>query len=252
MRIVCISDTHSLHSQLSIPEGDLLIHAGDCLNHGTLDELLDFNTWLGTLPHRFKILSAGNHDYAFQDNPTKARALVTNATYLEDEGVQIEHLFLWGSPWTPRFFNMALNATRGPQIADRWDQNPSKTDILVTHGPPWGIRDEIQVDGRIKNVGCQDLRETVANLRLKLHVFGHVHKGYGSEHQEDCTYINACNCSPKAAPRYCAGNQRAGLSFDSWSMTRMPPPGSRPSTDLGTNASASYSQNVRIKHNGGR
>jgi predicted phosphodiesterase len=29
IKIVCISDTHGLHRNLSIPEGDILIHAGD-------------------------------------------------------------------------------------------------------------------------------------------------------------------------------------------------------------------------------
>lgn len=71
MRIVCISDTHSMHRQIQVPDGDLLIHAGDCLGVGTLDELEDLDRWFSELPHRNKILIAGNHDWCFQDEPMK-------------------------------------------------------------------------------------------------------------------------------------------------------------------------------------
>ena len=61
MKLVCISDTHSMHRRIpEIPEGDVLIHSGDCLGAGTLDNLEDLNDWLGTLPHRHKIIIAGN------------------------------------------------------------------------------------------------------------------------------------------------------------------------------------------------
>jgi len=91
MRIVCISDTHSLHRRIpEIPDGDVLIHAGDCLGAGTLDNVEDLNDWLGTLPHRHKIVIAGNHDWVFQEAPKLARDLLTNAVYLEDSGIEIE------------------------------------------------------------------------------------------------------------------------------------------------------------------
>lgn len=91
MKLVCLSDTHSLHRRLvDIPEGDVLIHAGDSLGQGTLDNLEDLNDWLGELPHRHKIVIAGNHDWAFQEIPELARATLTNALYLEDSGVEIE------------------------------------------------------------------------------------------------------------------------------------------------------------------
>ena len=75
MRIVCISDTHSMHRQIQVPDGDLLIHAGDCLGVGTLDELEDLDRWFSELPHRNKILIAGNHDWCFQDEPAEAREI---------------------------------------------------------------------------------------------------------------------------------------------------------------------------------
>ena len=62
-RIVCISDTHGLHRKVAVPGGDLLIHAGDFMRTGTsLEEIADFNGWLGEQPHPHKIVVAGNHD----------------------------------------------------------------------------------------------------------------------------------------------------------------------------------------------
>ena len=71
IRIVCISDTHNFtdHENFpNIPDGDILIHAGDFTNHGKSEELEKFNDWLGTLPHEHKIVVAGNHDESLDEN----------------------------------------------------------------------------------------------------------------------------------------------------------------------------------------
>jgi len=113
MKLVCISDTHSLHWRMpDIPDGDVLIHAGDCLDQGTLENIEDLNNWLGTLPHRHKIVIAGNHDWAFQETPELARQALTNAIYLEDSGVETEVVRFWGSPWTPTFMDWAFMLDR--------------------------------------------------------------------------------------------------------------------------------------------
>lgn len=97
MKLVCISDTHSMHWRIpEVPAGDVLIHAGDSLGQGTLENIEDFNDWLGTLPHRYKIVVAGNHDSAFQDEPEQARRVLSNAIYLEDNGVEIDGVRFWG------------------------------------------------------------------------------------------------------------------------------------------------------------
>jgi len=158
MKLVCISDTHSLHRRmLEIPDGDVLIHAGDCLGAGTLDNVEDLNDWLGTLPHKHKIVIAGNHDWVFQEAPDFAREALTNATYLEDSGTEIEGVRFWGSPWTPTFVDWAFMLDRGQLLHDRWMQIPEDTDVLITHGPPKGIGDESSLGFRCQNVGCVDL-----------------------------------------------------------------------------------------------
>ncbi|KAF5542566.1 rhamnogalacturonate lyase C [Fusarium napiforme] len=58
--IVCISDTHN--SQPRLPFGDVLIHAGDLTQSGSLGELKATIAWLNSQPHTHKIIVVGNHD----------------------------------------------------------------------------------------------------------------------------------------------------------------------------------------------
>lgn len=105
MRLVLISDTHGLHDRLTIPDGDVLIHAGDMSNGGEPEEIREFGEWLATLSHRNKIVIAGNHDFLFQDEPAKAQSLLRGCTYLQDSAAVIDGLRFYGSPYTPRFFD---------------------------------------------------------------------------------------------------------------------------------------------------
>ncbi|MGM0571921.1 MAG: metallophosphatase domain-containing protein [Pseudomonadota bacterium] len=209
MRLVCISDTHSMHRQIQVPDGDILIHAGDCLGAGTLEELEDLDNWFSEQPHRHKILIAGNHDWCLQDEPEEAEALVRNAIYLRDSGTEIEGLKFWGSPWTPVFFDWAFNLARGEAIAERWAQIPADTDILITHGPPAGILDEVIMATQSQqmisakpseSVGCEDLARELERLKLKMHVFGHIHESHGQETMNDCLFVNASTCTASFKP----------------------------------------------------
>ncbi len=186
--IVAISDTHARHQELEVPDGDILIHAGDCTRHGDLGDLEAFNRWLGTLPHRHKILIAGNHDFCFQDSPDEAHRLVTNAIYLQDEALIIEGIKIWGSPWQPWFFDWAFNLPRGEQIAAKWALIPDDTQVLITHGPPAGILDRTFDD---RDVGCEDLLQRVQQIRPRLHIFGHIHEAAGRRQIGETTFVNA-------------------------------------------------------------
>ena len=101
MCIVCLSDTHSRHDRIRVPPGDVLVHAGDATMAGRVEEIAAFNHWLGALPHRHKILIAGNHDWLFETDPALAESLITNAVYLRDSCVTIEGVKFYGSPWQP-------------------------------------------------------------------------------------------------------------------------------------------------------
>ena len=114
-RFVFISDTHSRTSNIKpLPDGDVLIHAGDFTMTGTPEEVEKFNEFLGFSPHEHKVVIAGNHDITFdtegyQDiwrnygsvkhNPAEVKKLLTNCVYLEDEEVTIEGFRIYGSPW---------------------------------------------------------------------------------------------------------------------------------------------------------
>ena len=193
MRIVCISDTHEVHQKIVMPEGDLLIVAGDFTFKGCPNHITIFNDWLGTLDYKHKVTIAGNHDLLFEDDALQARLLLTNATYLEDSSVTIEGIKIYGSPWTPRFFDWAFNANRGPIIAAKWAAIPDDTNVLVTHGPPFGILD---LTPKGLHVGCDDLLIRIDQLKqLKLHAFGHIHHSYGLAHRNGVAFANACICN---------------------------------------------------------
>ncbi len=201
MRLVCISDTHSMHWNMpAIPDGDVLIHAGDSLGQGTLENIDDLNDWLGTLPHRHKIVIAGNHDWAFQETPQLSRHALTNAIYLEDRGVEINGVQFWGTPWTPTFMDWAFMLERGEPLYQKWQLIPDNTDVLITHGPPRGIGDEASVGFKSQNVGCNDLLKRILELKLKAHVFGHIHEGYGEYVRGPTRLINASICTVRYRP----------------------------------------------------
>merc|ERR1712216_815150 len=68
-RFVCFSDTHGLHDQIPGAhrvEGDVLVHAGDFMNTGEVEQVLSFAQWLTKYPAKHKIVIAGNHDITFQ------------------------------------------------------------------------------------------------------------------------------------------------------------------------------------------
>ena len=124
-----------------MPEGDVLIHSGDMTRIGHSNEIKDFNRWMGEQDYAHKLCIAGNHDMLFEDHPSVARSLITNCTYLQDSSVTIDGVKFYGAPWQPEFFSWAFNVPRGPEIAAKWYQIPDDTNVLITHGPPYGILD---------------------------------------------------------------------------------------------------------------
>lgn len=205
MKIVCLSDTHNCNEQIEVPDGDVLLHAGDATINGTVDEIHNFNQWFSSLPHKIKIFVAGNHDWLFERNNSYARQLLdTSIIYLQDSAVEIEGLKIYGSPWQPRFFDWAFNLNRGNELAEKWKLIPLDTNILITHGPPNGILDEVPRKYWTENTGCEELRKRVETLTefgdLKLHLFGHIHCGYGQSELNGVKFINASTCDEEYLP----------------------------------------------------
>ncbi len=191
MKVIAISDTHGSHEKLTIPEGDIIIHCGDMSKMGTEDEINPFLKWFSKLPHQHKILIAGNHDFLLEKLYFKQvqKIIPSNITYLNETGVEIDERKIWGSPYTPiPGRRWAFNCHRGKDIQERWDRIPPNLDLLMTHGPPFGILD---LTTKGANVGCENLLNVLRARKPKKVVFGHIHEARGIEEIDDITYYNA-------------------------------------------------------------
>ncbi len=210
MKITCISDTHAQHDKLQLKGGDLLLHSGDIMTSGfDIKEVEDFAKWFAKQPYKHKILIAGNHDRILDDEHMKRLGYYLedrneeyskklfkehDIVYLNDGSVVIEGLVIHGSPVQPWFFNWAFNRERGEEIDEHWQMIPDNTDILLTHGPPMGVGDLVKTRGSVNNgtrVGCDDLRSRLLEIQPKLHIFGHIHEGYGTDNLGNTKCVNA-------------------------------------------------------------
>jgi Icc-related predicted phosphoesterase len=181
--IVMIPDTHKLHRELQVPDGDILIHAGDVTTFSkSAAAIRDFNDWLGELPHRWKIVTPGNHEFFLEADHSKRR-LISNASTLISEGVEVSGLKVWGSPMTS-LYGGAFGRSSDQDRIKIYSGIPDDTDILVTHGSPYGILD--QAPGSDDHSGCHQLLAAVRRVKPMIHVFGHVHGGYGTFSTPTC------------------------------------------------------------------
>lgn len=211
MRIIALSDTHSSHKTISnLPEGDVLVHAGDISNTGEAGVLENFARWMKELPHKHKVCIFGNHELTMERSKDQCDYVLKmfeecGIAHLHDSGTEIEGVHFYGSPFTPFFYNWAFNLPRGGKaLRAKWRAIPDKTNVLITHGPPYGILDEVPMDilgdgedGSVENTGCRLLAERVQELpNLKLHIFGHIHTAYGRQELGKTTFINAAMCDP--------------------------------------------------------
>ena len=187
IRLICISDTHNMHEGLTKElndlyrsENDILLHAGDVCEGGTLSELKCVDKWFGKLPYKHKYVISGNMDgMGLEEEHVDGHHIFQNAIYLEHELCEIRlankhksKISLFGSPYTPKFFGgfQIDDDKHGQQL---WSQVPANVDILMVHGPPKGIL------GRTSSgysVGDRVLRKEILNrIKPKVVVFGHVH-----------------------------------------------------------------------------
>jgi Icc-related predicted phosphoesterase len=188
LRLVLLSDTHQLHSEVDVPDGDIFIHAGDfTMFSQSMEAVVDFNDWLGELPHRHKIVVPGNHEFFLEADPSE-RFMLDNAIVLINEGTEIEGLRIWGSPVTPQYGGAFYLSS--PKDRKRlYAQIPRDIDVLISHGPPFGILDTAPISGL--HEGCRELLRAVTRVRPKLHVFGHIHTAQGVFRTEHTTFVNA-------------------------------------------------------------
>lgn len=170
--LVAFSDTHGQHRLLyDVPEGDVLVFAGDMTEHGRLNEVKDFAEWFGRFDHEYKLAVAGNHDYCFDDHRSEEAVEILEENsigYLENDSVEIEGVKFYGSPFSDTFEKYVFN--------DGFGEIPKDTDVLVTHGPPEGILDEL---GEYGHIGSEELSTVLESEEFEAHIFGHVHQQHG-------------------------------------------------------------------------
>jgi len=200
MRLVLISDTHG-HRGIGLPDGDVLVHAGDISSSGTLNQVRQFLEWFAAQPHRHKVFIAGNHDFLFEQSPDLAALLLADfpgLTYLQDSGLEIDGIRFWGSPWQPAYNDWAFNLPRnGDALRRAWDRIPAGTDVLITHGPAHGILDQVRQG---PHLGCETLARRIAVASPRLHVFGHIHDAYGVAYSGVTVFANASTCDEDYRP----------------------------------------------------
>ncbi len=219
MKIVCISDVHGKWNRLTIPECDILISSGDYSFRGELHMVKDFHAWLNKQPAKHVISVQGNHEVFVEHNFNTAKQVALEQCprvhFVDHELVEIEGLKIFCSAWTPWFYNWAYNAYRTladaqhfqkPYIGDKWRDIPMDINMLVTHGPPAGILDQVyQIDGVTprERVGCDLLLQKLVQIpTLKHHFFGHIHGSHGETEFHGIKFYNAAICGETYAVDY--------------------------------------------------
>lgn len=181
MKILATSD---LHGRLpEVEPCDLLIIAGDVCPDFYTDRRSEqaawldttFRRWLEDVPAEFVVGIAGNHDFVFETDmyPRDLRW-----EYLLDDGLEIEGLKLWGSPWVPNLPKWAFHLT-DTEADGNWKMVPEDLDILISHGPPVGYGDLVGERFGDVRVGCKYLERAIRHERPKVVICGHIHEGYG-------------------------------------------------------------------------
>lgn len=221
MRIVGLSDLHGKWNKIDdVPECDVLISAGDFSFKGEKHMVRDFHKWLNKQPAKHIISVNGNHEtykdvvsprrpfyneLTFQDAKLIAEEECPRVHFIGDHGtVVIDGVKFHGSAITPEFYDWAWNVPRGQPIADEWAKIPDDTNVLITHGPVYGILDAVYyADGMTirERVGCQDLYKRILQLKeCNLHLCGHIHGSHGYKYFNDTHFYNLAICDEQYMP----------------------------------------------------
>lgn len=177
MKVYAVSDLHGTLPE--IPECDLLILGGDYNPYNRLTHQAAymndvFRPWLDQVPAKEIVAIAGNHDFIFQQNrPDLLPELRWH--YLQDSGIELLGLKIWGTPWTPTFYKWAFMKD-DQDLVECFAYMPQDLDILISHGPPRGILDKNRGG---YSCGSQSLLNAILDNRPKHTVFGHIHEAYG-------------------------------------------------------------------------
>lgn len=196
MKVAVVSDTHG-RMGWEIPECDVFVHAGDITAGGSRTETRKFVKFLKEQAALGKFFHAliipGNHDRALDLQREETLGYFDDPRFhvLINQGIEIEGKTFWGSPYTPPFFNWFFMAEEG-NLFEMYKKIPENLDMLITHGPPFGILDPgFQAD----HVGSPELLKAVERRNISHHVFGHLHAAGGKTvYGDGIHYHNVAAC----------------------------------------------------------
>lgn len=216
MKIIAFSDIHANFSKSIKKEIDSIIENNDieviiCAGDFSSNNInfYSFLEYFNSFNVKNKIIVAGNHDIDLTNQNSSMNKHIMkemNIIYLEDSEVIIDGIKFYGTPWTPTFMNWAFMKD-DLELSNIFDNIPEDTDVLISHGPPYGILDETKIIEKkrksiynnfdykiketIKSVGSISLLEEVNKRKnIKYHIFGHVHTGYGYKNIENKNFYN--------------------------------------------------------------
>jgi Icc-related predicted phosphoesterase len=175
LKIICISDTHDINYP-ALPDGDMVIHAGDVSLDGSAREVQHFVDWFRALPHPYKVFVGGNHDKSLEGLGLDFFDPGTGITYLNNNSVELGGFKIWGSPASRTYGRICAFMRDEDRLAHLYESIPDDTDIVITHQPPYG-RQDMEADGI--HLGSPSLTRAIERVQPLLHVFGHIHGGYG-------------------------------------------------------------------------
>lgn len=202
-KLVCISDTHQMHSKVDVPFGDILIHCGDFCNRGDSIDVGNFLHWMDQQPHATKIVVPGNHDKILETDKEIRKEFARSGIQLLIDSEFVDKasgLKFYGVPWTPDFFPDIWGFQKSRAPADAWARIPEDTDVLLSHGPPFGAADQID-PGRTPHLGCKDFASYLYDFGSPLTIIcGHIHGGYGKHFLDPHTIYNVSVCTELYIP----------------------------------------------------
>lgn len=189
INIDAISDTHRHHIDFTndLSGGDLFIHAGDA--DITSEQAYGaFLKWLSKVSSRYQkaIFVPGNHDTYIIDDLEGAELdfASVGTELLINKLTTFEEYKIYGSP-TSEAYGDTFTAFAGSEFEISKRLHLPSTDILITHGPPFGYCDS--------GYGSRAILEKSQQSKAKLHIFGHIHQGKGHEYNGETLYINVAS-----------------------------------------------------------
>lgn len=189
MKILTIADEeypgfYEYYTPGVFSEYDLILACGDLKQR-----YLEFIVTLAPCP---VLYVRGNHDESYKTMPPEGCTCIEDMVYVYN-GIRIMGL---GGCYK---YKDGMNYYTEKEMKKRWDRLKIKLwrhkgiDILLTHAPAYQLNDMEHLTHR----GFQCFKDIMEKYRPKYFIHGHVHKNYGRNIPQKCTYqdttvVNAC------------------------------------------------------------